>query len=447
VASGLDQRTAEAAQRLQVPGVAVGVIFEGQEHVFTHGVTSVDNPLPVTADTLFQIGSITKTFTATAAMRLVAGGQLRLDAPVREYVPDLSLADPESAARVTVRELLQHTGGWSGDFFVDTGLGEDALTRFVARLGELDVLAAPGEVFSYNNAAFSLAGRVIEVVTGKPVEEAIRELVLQPLGLSNTFFDPDEVMTRRFAVGHIVYPDRVGVTRPWRLPRNANAAGGLISTVRDQLAYARFQMGSGEEEVISADIRRLMQTPAVDAGPGGWIGIAWMVRDVGGVRVVSHGGATNGQLSAFEMVPERKFAVTVLTNADRGAELHREVVRWALEAYLGVVEDEPQTLDLSKERRAEYLGTYRTMLSTFEVTDEDGELAVRPVKVDVPAAFRSAESPPPPLPPAAQIRLVSPDGFVVARGPTRGATGFFRRDPSGHVVWMNFGGRLARRVS
>jgi len=359
---------------------------------------------------------------------------------------DLSLADPESATRVAVRELLQHTGGWSGDLFVDTGLGDDALTRFVTRLGELEVLAAPGEVFSYNNAAFSLAGRVIEVVTEKPVEEAIREIVLQPLGLSNTFFDPDEVMTRRFAVGHIVYPDRVGVVRPWRLPRNANAAGGLISTVRDQLAYAGFQMGSGEEDVISAD-RRQMQTPAVDAGPGRSIGIAWMLRDEGGVRIVSHGGATNGQLSAFEIVPERQFAVTVLTNAHRGAELHHEVVRWALEAYLGLVEDEPQALDLSGERLAEYLGTYRTMLSTFEVTDEDGELAVRTVKVDMPAAFRSAESPPPPLPPPAQIRLVSPDGFVVTGGPARGGRGFFRRDPSGQVAWMNFGGRLARRVS
>ena len=437
----------EAAQRLQVPGVAVGVTFEGSEHLFAHGVTSVDNPLPVTADTLFQIGSTTKTFTATAAMRLVAGGRLRLDAPVRDYVPDLALADPEAAPRVTVRQLLQHTGGWSGDFFVDTGLGDDALTRFVARLRELDVLAAPGDVFSYNNAAFSLAGRVIEVVTEKPVEEAIRELVLQPLGLSSTFFDPDEVMTRRFAVGHIVYPDRAGVTRPWRLPRNANAAGGLTSTVRDQLAYARFHMGSGEDEVISAEIRRLMRTPAVDSGPGRWIGIAWMLRDVGGVRVVGHGGATNGQMSAFEMVPERQFAVTVLTNADRGAELHREVVRWALEAYLGVVEDEPQALDLSGERLAEYVGTYRTMLSTFEVFDEGGALAVRTVKVEVPPVFRSAETPPPPLPQPAPIRLVSPDGFVVTGGPTRGARGFFRRDPSGRVAWMNFGSRLARRTS
>src|SRR5262249_24393924 len=199
----------------------------------------------------------------------------------------------------------------------------------------------------------------------------------------------DEVMTRRFAVGHIVYPDRVGVTRPWRLPRNANAAGGLISAVKDQLAYARFQMGSGKEELISADIRRLMQTPAVDAGPGRWIGIAWMLRDVGGVRVVSHGGATNGQLSAFEMVPERKFAVTVLTNADRGAELHREVVRWALEAYLGVVEDELQALDLSKQRLAEYLGPYKTTVIPFDGPAEDREPAVSTVKVDVPAAFRS----------------------------------------------------------
>ena len=98
--------------RLHVPGVAVGVYAAGQEFLAGFGVTSVDHPLPVDADTLFQIGSTTKTLTATAVMRLVEAGKLDLEAPIRTYLPDLRLRSEETAAHVTLRHLFTHTGGW-----------------------------------------------------------------------------------------------------------------------------------------------------------------------------------------------------------------------------------------------------------------------------------------------------------------------------------------------
>ena len=109
-------------EETQTPGVAVGLLHEGEEHVAGFGVTSLENPLEVTPDTLFQIGSITKTFTGTAAMRLVERGELDLDAPVRTYLPGLKLSDEDVAARVTMRHLLTHTGGWIGDYFDDSRL-------------------------------------------------------------------------------------------------------------------------------------------------------------------------------------------------------------------------------------------------------------------------------------------------------------------------------------
>src|SRR2546430_623690 len=122
----LCERVEAAMTHFQVPGVALGLWHDGQEHMAGFGVTNVNHPLPVDADTLFQIGSTTKTVTATAAMRLVERGVLDLDAPVRTYLPDLRLADDDVAARVTLRHLFTHTAGWEGDVFDDTGAGDDA---------------------------------------------------------------------------------------------------------------------------------------------------------------------------------------------------------------------------------------------------------------------------------------------------------------------------------
>ena len=186
----LDRRITEEMERLRIPGVAVGVHVDGQEYLAGYGVTSIDNPLPVTADTLFQIGSTTKTITATAAMRLVEAGKLQLDAPVRTYLPELRLSDESVAARVTMWHLFTHTGGWVGDYFNDFGGGDDALAGIVASLESLPQLMPLGETFSYSNSGFYIAGRVIEAITGRTFESAIAELVFDPLGMNMSFFFP-----------------------------------------------------------------------------------------------------------------------------------------------------------------------------------------------------------------------------------------------------------------
>src|SRR5436853_7715181 len=107
-ATALQEKLTETAERLQVPGVAVGVLLDGEEHHAFHGVTSVENPLPVDKDTLFQFGSTGKTFTATALMRFVEEGKVDLDAPVRRYLPDFALKDESVAENVTVLQLLNH---------------------------------------------------------------------------------------------------------------------------------------------------------------------------------------------------------------------------------------------------------------------------------------------------------------------------------------------------
>ena len=153
---------------LRVPGVSVWLLVDGEEDGFQLGVTSVDNPLPVDEETVFQAGSITKTLTAAAAVRLAQAGKLDLDAPVRRYLPELRLADETAAAAITMRDLLSHGGGFVGDWFEDFGWGDDAVSRYVDGVARLPQLTPLRAVWSYNNAGFAIAGRVLEVVAALP---------------------------------------------------------------------------------------------------------------------------------------------------------------------------------------------------------------------------------------------------------------------------------------
>jgi CubicO group peptidase (beta-lactamase class C family) len=140
----LSDFVAATAAQFRLPGVAVGVWADGREMYACHGVTSLENPLPIDRDTLYVLGSLTKTYTATALMRLVAQGQVALDAPVCCYVSDLRLADEQAATEITVLQLLNHTTGLDWRLIVDTGEGDDALAAYVAQLAAVKQIAPPG---------------------------------------------------------------------------------------------------------------------------------------------------------------------------------------------------------------------------------------------------------------------------------------------------------------
>src|SRR5262245_14383212 len=176
--NNLQQQLTELATELDVPGVAVGVLIDGVEHYAFHGVTSVENPLPVDEQTLFQFGSTGKTYTATAIMRLVDQGKVSLDEPVRTYLPEFKLREEDVAAKVTVLQLLNHVAGWEGDMMDDTGDGDDALEKYVARMDRLQQVTPLGETVSYNNASLSVAGHIIARIEGTTYEKAIRNLLL-----------------------------------------------------------------------------------------------------------------------------------------------------------------------------------------------------------------------------------------------------------------------------
>lgn len=447
------------AERLAVPGAAVGVYHAGREDYVFHGVTSIENPLPVHEHTLFQFGSIGKTWTATAVMRLVDQGRVELEAPARRYLPELRLRDEQVAEQVTILHLLNHTAGWAGDLMVDTGEGDDALTRYVEAMAGLEQLTSPGSLFSYNNASLSLAGRVIERVTGDGYEQAMRQLLFEPLGLKHCFFFPNEIMTRRFVVGHHHAADgSIRVARPWALPRGGSPQGGISCNVGDQITWARFHLGDGRAsdgtQLLDRELVRRMREPTIDirgSAQGDHVGIAWFLRDVEGVRLVGHDGDTNGQYAKFLMVPERDWAIIVMANCGpSGLELNEEVARWALHAYLGIDDVDPEPAVLGDAELVQYVGEYESLGMLCRVTAADGGLVLAATnKPEIVEQMREAgDKPPDDLPPLpAGLLPGTGDRYIVTGGPLKGLKGYFGRDSDGAVTHLHAGGRLFTRTT
>jgi len=431
----------EVMEQKGVPGVAVGILRQDEIVTAGFGVTNVDHPLPVTAETLFQIGSITKTFTGTAVMRLVEMGKLDLDATVRTYLPDFKVADETAASQATIRHLLTHTGGWVGDFFDDTGAGDDALPRYIDGMADLEQLAPMGTIFSYNNAGFSVAGRVIEVVTGKSYRAALKELVLEPLGLENSYFDPGDVMTHRFAVGHNVTEETgAQVARPWPLPRSVYPAGGITCPVGDLLRYARFHLGDGATEdgtrLLKPESLSQMGAPQAPIWRDEAVGLAWFINDECGARRLLHGGGTMGQVSLLTLVPEHNFAIAVFTNANRGGFVTRSVTHYALKECLGLKAPDPAPLESSEEELAPYIGRYARPFAEIELGLLGGRLVGQ---VTPKGGFPAKDSPPPPTPPPMSLALCEKDRLLVLDGPYKDMRPEIVRRPDGSIGWLRLG--------
>ena len=360
---------------------------------------------------------------------LVAEGLLKLDRPVRAYLPDLVLADGEAAEKVTLRHLLAHTGGWAGDYFDDTGWGEDAVARYVEKMRTLPQMTPVGELWSYNNAGFALAGRVIEIVTGEPFEDVVKRLVLDPLELTSSTYWPWEVMTERFAVGHVDDAGEVRVARPWPVGRSAHPAGGIASTTRDLLRYARLHLDP------PAELAPMQERQADAAEEGEWVGLSWYGEDAFGT--IRHGGGTMGQLSLLLLQPTTGFALAVLTNhSPKGL----QVIDAALEAA-GLREPPPQPLrDAPVD---EYIGVYETALGRIAVSASDD--GIRLDSEDY-GGFPTRDSPPSPPDPPMDAYFYTPERWIVSGGVGDGLRGHFLRTDDGGVAWLRVAGRLYRRI-
>ena len=449
----------------RVPGVALGVIENGVVTTRGLGVTNVEDPLPITEHTVFPIASISKTFAATAMMRLVEQGKVDLSAPVRRYLPEFRVRDEAVSREVTVWNLLTHSGGWEGQIS-GPERGEDTLRNFVSSIADLmqvsplepgrDANAGkpPAAVWSYNNAGFSVSGRVIEAVTGTSINRAMRELVFTPLGLAHAGTTAGDFIVNRFASGHANRGENPpALQRPFS-PSVSVTAGGVGLCITDLLAYAKFHMGDGtaaggERVMTKASLER-MRTPQLHKqGTDDDIGLAWHLRTVGPLRVAAHGGTLAGHILLLEIVPERNFAIGILTNAQNGWRLIQDVERAALASYhgatfpsnhaiahRGLVETLPSAEPLAKQPDpAPYVGRYLRPMNAVLVRAAAGRLVVQ----EAP----NGGDPRPEMP----IAFFGPDRAVVTDGPDRGPSSEFIRAANGTVNWIRVVGRIAVRTA
>ncbi|WP_231509979.1 serine hydrolase [Streptosporangium roseum] len=366
-------RLAELIAEYEVPGANLAFLHEGEVHEFAAGVLNVDTGVEVTTDSLFQIGSVSKVWTATQIMLLVERGELTLETPVAQVLPEFRVADPEVTKTVTIRHLLSHTSGIDGDFFLDTGRGDDCIEKYVEACADLAQNHPLGATQSYCNAGFTIAGRVVERLTGKVWDAALREQIVEPLGLTHTHTLPEDVLRFRGAMGHMD-----GAPAPvWGLMRSCGPAGLICARPADVVAFARAHLGTG----LLADPRAMWE-PQVDIpNPytlGKQWGLGWILDEWQGRRVISHGGNTIGQAAMLWVVPDTETVVCVLANGGHTAafqhalavELFDELLGLAVPPVLGPPA-EPFETDVER-----YAGVYERAGSRMTLTVRDGRLSL-----------------------------------------------------------------------
>ena len=327
------KRFDELVREHQVPGATLAVLAGDELHTLASGVLNLGTGVEVTPDSMFQLASITKVYTATVFMRLAEQGLVSLDTAVQDVLPDFTAADPEVARQVTMRHLLTHTSGIGGDFFRGGWRGDDCVERYVASCAEVGQDVPLGVTPSYSNTGFCVLGRVIEVLTGLTWDQAIGKYIREPLGLAHTWTLPEEVIRFRVSMGHLTASatDAPVVAPLWDFPlRGMGPCGNVSATASDVIAFARMH--------LSDPALAVMRQPQA-AVPGPFLdhwGLSWMLWNWDGREVFGHSGDNYGQSAYLLVVPDAGVAIALMANIDRFALFQRDVFGELLDSLCGI---------------------------------------------------------------------------------------------------------------
>jgi len=315
-------------------GLAVAVVREGEVVSRGFGVRDVGTGALVTAETMFHLASVSKPFVATGVVSLATvrdAGEpvLDLDAPIVALIPESTLADGREG-EVTARGLLSHSSGLPdvSDYgWHDPQLSDDALSEFARSLSGWRLQAEPGAAFSYSNAGFELLGLLLSRATGTTFENAVRKLVLAPLGMGHSTFLRGEVPAHLAASPHVGMPLRVPEGAYPYTRRHAPSStlhSNLVEMSRWMEAHLEPAEVTGEgsdkqSARLSAELLDLMWRPVVPVGRPPWeeaAALGWSLGSYRGYRTLSHGGLDPGFGSKLVLVPERRTGVVVMANSN-----------------------------------------------------------------------------------------------------------------------------------
>ncbi len=392
----LDRLLRTNIRKYKVPGASLAVLSNGRIRATSAaGVVNIDTGVKTTPDSVFQIGSISKPHTATLIMQLVDKGLVSLDAPVSEYLPEFRVARYDISRAVTIRQFLSHTSGIDGDYFVDSGRGDEAVERFVDKCAMVPSLFEPGEMMSYCNLGYAVLGRIIEVIHRKTYDQALKDHLFVPLGMDHAFSRPEDALRFNSAIGHIQSiskPGKFHVTRVPYLSFGQKAAGATPSmTASDLLRFAQMHLNDGKNDqgqrILSRKSTRMMQkrqTRMLKYSPmaiDGW-GLGWMLMNWDGERIFAHDGATIGQFAFLRIVPRKKLAVALLTNGGDAKGLYKTVFNEILGSL--VKKTEPELPDSAKRQPdlTTYTGTYENIQNRISLTIKKGQLSISNIHLD-----------------------------------------------------------------
>lgn len=433
-AAELDSLVESELARTRTPGAQVAVAYEGAViYSKGYGVADIETSRPVTPQTLFRVGSVTKMVTGALLAELSVQGKLDLQAPISTYVTELA---GRRVGSVTAHQLLTHHAGWIDNAVPYGRMGEGALGEVMTVVNDTMFLTEPGRVLSYSNPGYSMAGYVAERAAGRRFGAQMDELILRRFGMPHATFRPLEAMTRDFSQGHIGAPgNRAAVVRPFTENTAQWAAGFLFSSAAGMARFSAALMDGGMldgERVISAEAVRLATQGhvAIPGDSAARYAYGLMVGRSGEERVWQHGGSINGFDALVTMLPERRLAVVVLANRS-GAPLEG-VGRLVARAVTGNAPPRPAARPPERvataAERAQLVGRYATGRNTMSIAQEGDSL----VFLQGMARFG--------------VRLVGDDRLVlVPPGGANRLTLLVVRDASGRVVYLHQGMRAIAR--
>ena len=373
--------------------VGAGVaIIKNDRVIFAKGfgAANIETNAPITPETLFQIGSVTKTFTAAMILGMAQEGKLKLDVPVGDYAKNLS----PKLARVTLNQLLSHKAGIIDEPDEYGATDESLMAGYIRSWTDDYCLFGGGEVFSYSNSGFALAGFVAQESSGKLYADLMDERLFQPLGFRGTTFRPTVAMTYPLAVGHQAkLGEKPTVVRP--LPQEARLypAGTMYSSLNDMSRFAVAFLNEGKidgKQIINQSVIEKMSTPAamqLSAADNTSYGNGLFMNTRRGVRAVWHDGSMTGYVASLLFVPEQRFAVIILGNTNNVA-LDRTQEK-AMELMLSLKPKEqakPKTyMSLTEEEMKKLVGVYnQPKRFKIEIFIKQGKLFIKEFNQEMP---------------------------------------------------------------
>ncbi|MBI1213327.1 MAG: serine hydrolase [Alphaproteobacteria bacterium] len=362
----LDARLAKAFESGKTPGAAIAVI-EDNKVVWTknYGVRDVAGKLPVTDDTVFRAGSVSKTFTSLLAMTYVAEGKLDLEAKLADVAPDIGFENPwEATSPLRIVHLLEHTTGWRDFSFVDVIKlsAKDSVDGGIASTRRLRVSRwQPGRYMAYSNVGPGVAGLILQRIGGAPFMSLMRDRVLRPMGMADADFEVTDANRGRLSKSY----DQDGVSEIPYHGIDLAAAGSLLTTASDLAKLVIFMNTRGMTEsgaqLVSADAITRMEHPhstlAAQAGLELGYGLGVFYAPQPNFIVYGHNGGIDGFESAYVYWPDQHKGYVLLTNGGTGTDNALEAVT----LYLGrdYKPVEPPEVKIDAKEFESYLGYYR----------------------------------------------------------------------------------------